>query len=162
MDYPIYYRGKEIGAITVTDDGLYWQLTAWCRGSLPGVQRLYGAAGQRTEAFGVLAPAGEHLHLHRRLSKRSCPILPERWILGREAEGFLPWMGTVEDLPIPEAMLRTEAEGQILALPAESDPMPLAEYAPQMNAVTLDGRKYLTLRLKNGLPEAEEDREAEA
>lgn len=153
MDYSIAYRGKEIGTLTVTEDGLYWQLTAWCQGSLQGVQRLYGAEGLRSEAFGVLAPAGEHLHLHRRLSRRSCPSLPERWILGREAEGFLPWMGTVEDQSVPDAMLRSDGAGQTLALPADADPMPLAEYAPQMQPLTIGGRAYLTLFLRNSVPE---------
>lgn len=155
MEYPIQYQGKEIGTLTAAEDGLYWQLTAWCRREAPGVQRLYGVSGLRSEAFGVLGPAGNNLHLHRRLSRHSCPKLPERWIMGREQEGFLPWVGTLEDQPIPDALLRTDPEGQTLALPADLDPMPLAEYAAQMQPMTIAGREYLTLRLRNGVPEVE-------
>lgn len=152
-EYPIYHRGQEIGTLTATEDGLYWQLTAWCRAEAWGVQRLYGVDGLKTAGFGVLAPAGENLQLHRRLSRHSCPVLPAQWLLGREAEGYLPWMGTVEEQLVPDAMLRTEPEGQTLALPADLDPMPLAEYASQMQSLTLNGREYLTLRLRNGIPE---------
>ena len=75
--------------------------------------------------------------------------------MGREQEGFLPWVGTLEDQPIPDALLRTDPEGQTLALPADLDPMPLAEYAAQMQPMTIAGREYLTLRLRNGVPEVE-------
>lgn len=152
MEYPIYWRGAEAGTLTAAEDGLYWQLTAWCRAEAPGVLRLYGAEGLDSEAFGVLAPAGEHLHLHRRLSKRSCPTLPERWLLGREEAGFRPWAGTVEEQDVPDALLRTDPEGRTLALPADADPLPLAEYAPQMRSLTLAGREYLALTLHDGVP----------
>ncbi len=155
MEYPIFYRGKEVGRLTVTPDGLYWQLTAWCEFAAEGVQRLYGAEGFSAEPFGVFSPAGKGLSLHRRLSHHACPKLPERWIAGRETDGFRPWQGTVEDQRIVDAMLRQTSDGQELAVPADLEPIPLAEYAPQMRPVTLNGREYLALELRDGLPDSE-------
>ena len=152
MDAPIYDCGMEIGRLTAVSDGLYWQLTAFCRTDRREVLRLYGVTGLRSEAFGVLLPEGVGLQLHRRLSKHACPVLPEQWTVGREAEGFRPWRGRIEDQEIPDALLRQEAEGHTLALPADREPLPLAEYAPHMEPITLDGREYLTLVLRNGLP----------
>ena len=152
MDDPIFYRGKEVGRLTVNPDGLYWQLTAWCDFAAEGVQRLYGAEGLRSEAFGVLSPAGKGMSFHRRLSQRACPTLPHLWIAGRECEGFRPWQGRVEDQRLTDAMLRQTEDGHLLAIPTDLEPMPLAEYVPQMRPITLNGREYLTLTLQSGVP----------
>ena len=152
MEVPIYYRGEEAGTLTVTADGLYWQLTGFCRIPAREILRLYGAEGLGSEPFGVLLPEGVGLQLHRRLSKHSCPVLPSRWIAGRECEGFRPWRGAVEDQEIPDAMLRADPDGQTLALPVDREPIPLAEYAPQMEPMTLNGRAYLALKLRDWVP----------
>ena len=152
MEYPIYHRGKEVGTLRVAEDGLYLQLTAWCEPFGEGIQRLYGVEGFSSSPFGVLAPAGKGLQLHRRLSRHSCPGLPGSWEAGQEAEGFLPWRGVVEDQPVRDAMLRPDPEAALLALPADREPIPLAEYMPQMNPLTLNGREYLVLPLKDGAP----------
>ena len=152
MDYPVFHRGAEVGRLTAVSDGLYWQLTAWCSPFADGVQRLYGSEGLNSEPYGVFSPGGREFSLHRRLSKHACPKLPELWITGRECEGFRPWQGTVEGQRITDAMLRAEPEGMSLAIPTDLEPIPLAEYMPQMTPVTLNGREYLTLMLRDGLP----------
>ena len=153
MEYPIFYGGKEAGLLTVNPDGLYWQMSAWCEYSAEGVQRLYGAEGLHAEPFGVFAPVGTGgLSFHRRLSRHTCPKLPELWIAGRECEGFRPWLGTIEDQHLTDAMLRQSEDGQLLAIPTDLEPIPLSEYAPQMQPTTLNGREYLTLELRDGLP----------
>lgn len=154
MDEPIFYQGRQAGTLQIVSDGLYWQLTAFCERFSGEIQRLFGAEGWRTEPFGVLIPDGMGLHLHRRLSKHACPSLPKAWIVGREADGWRPWRGTVEGQSIPDAMLRGQGEGCELALPAEGEGLPLAEYVPQMRPLTLEGREYLVLPIPNGVPEA--------
>lgn len=152
MDYPIVYRGREVGRLNAVQDGLYWQLTAWCDLFADGVQRLYGAKGLTSMSFGVLAPTGKGLSLHRRISCHACPELPEYWIVGREYQGLRPWQGTLEAQQIPEALLGQTQEGCLLALPGDREPLPLAEYAPYMQPLTLGGREYLTLELRAGNP----------
>ncbi len=154
MDRPIYHQGRQVGTLRAVPDGLYWQLTAFCEPFSGGVQRLYGAEDLRTEPFGVFVPDGKGLHLHRRLSRHGCPDLPELWLAGRETDGWRPWRGTVEGQSVPDAMLRGQGEGCELALPAEGEGLPLAEYVPQMRPLTLEGREYLVLPIPNGVPEA--------
>lgn len=157
MEYPIMYRGAPVGTLTVTADGLYWQFSAWTDLFADGVQRLFGCSRDASECYGVFAPAGKGLSLHRRLSRHAFPDLPEKWIAGKASEGYLPWCGTVEGQTVADAMLMTQQGKVTLALPADRDPMPLAEYAPQMERITLDGREYLCLALQNGLPELQKD-----
>ena len=161
MEYPIYYRGTKTGTLTVTEDGLYRQLSGWTERFAEGVQRLYACYPEGSVCFGVFAPAGKGLSLHRRVSRHAVPDLPEQWAAGRAAEGFLPWRGTVEGQLIPDAMLRKQTDGALLAIPADRDPVPLAEYAPQMERITLDGREFFCLPLKDGVPEAPETDPAE-
>ena len=70
-------------------------------------------------------------------------------MLGREAEGFRPWRGVVEEQTIPDAMLRENADGtQTLAIFAPPEgPVPLAEYVSQMREGALDERPCLLLEL---------------
>ncbi len=152
MEYPIIYQGAEVGTLTVSEDGLYWQFSAWTEPFAEGVQRLFGCYGDASVCFGVFAPAGKALSLHRRLSRRAFPDLPKRWTAGRECGGFLPWSGEVEGQQVADAMRKAQPDGALLALPADRDPIPLAEYAPQMSAITLDGRAYLCLLLRDGVP----------
>ena len=152
MEYPILYQGREVGRLTAAQDGLYWQLTAWCESFAQGVQRLYGAMEFSARPFGVLAPAGSGLSLHRRISRHTCPKLPELWTAGRELQGFRPWRGSLEGQRIDDALLAQTPEGCMLALPGDGEALPLAEYAPQMQPLTLGSREYLTLELRNGLP----------
>ena len=108
----------------------------------------------------MLSPGGKGLQLHRRLSKHACPKLPERWIAGRETEQWRPWAGTVEAQQIDDAMLRPAGEELELALPADGDALPLAEYAPNMQKTEINGRAFLVLKLRDGAPvAAEEDAE---
>ncbi len=101
MVYPVMHNGKEIGACTVSEQGLYWVLECRCRFRSERVERLYSG----TTRLAVLEQQGERLVCSRRLSKRSFPDLPPRsgsfslvpvethmpWtgsLLGRPCEGF--------------------------------------------------------------------------
>ena len=152
MEYPIDYRGRQVGTLTVTRDGLYWQLSAWTEPFAEGVQRLFGCDPDGAVCFGVFAPSGRELSLHRRLSVHAFPTLPNLWTAGRTVDGFLPWRGTVEGQTVVDAMRKPLPDGALLALAADRDPIPLAEYAPQMQTRTLDGRAYFCLRLSGGVP----------
>ena len=133
---------------------MYWQLSAWTDPLGDGVQRLFGCGKDGSECYGVFAPAGKEFSLHRRLSRHAYPELPERWVAGRAADGFLPWWGEIEGQRIEDAMLMSRQGESRLALPADRDPLPLAEYAREMEPITLNGRSYLCLSLSEGVPAA--------
>lgn len=156
MDYPISYHGEETGRISVELDGLYYRLSARCEEPGHGIWRLWGCFGFESRCLGVCIPAEGGLCLEKRVSRRSWPELPEAYVLGREADGFLPWQGVVEAQTIPDAMLRDNGDGmRTLAIFAPPEgPIPLAEYVSQMREGELDGRPCLLL----GWPQAEEVR----
>ena len=154
MDETIWYQGKPAGQIRAEQDGLYWKLDAQCEPRGSGILRIYGADRFRSEPFGVPVPGDGGLVLHRRLSRHACPHLPEHWLLGREAEGFRPWRGSVDGQEIADAMIcpGDPADCTLLAVPAEPEPVPLAEYVSVMEPRRLADRNYLVLELRNGLP----------
>ena len=156
MDYPISYHGEETGRISVELDGLYYRLSARCEEPGHGIWRLWGCFGFESRCLGVCLPAEGGLCLEKRVSRRSWPELPEAYVLGREADGFLPWQGVVEAQTIPDAMLRDNGDGmRTLAIFAPPEgPIPLAEYVSQMREGELDGRPCLLL----DWPQAEEVR----
>lgn len=160
MEYPIFYHGEETGRITVEPDGLYYQLSAHCAEPGPGIWRLWGCVGFEGRCLGVCIPSGNSLGLEKRVSRRSWPDLPEGFVLGQEADGFLPWRGVVAEQTIPDAMLRENADGtQTLAIfPPADGPVPLAEYVSQMREAELGGRSCLLLDLP--LPELTDDNDS--
>ena len=170
MEETIWYQGRAAGQVRAEADGLYWALVARCECPERGVMRLYGADGFRSEPFGVLAPEDGVLTLRRSLSRHAVPALPARWLIGREAEGFRPWAGSVEGQQIPDGMICPggEPDAVLLAVPAEAEPVPLAEYASVMEPKRIGGRNCLVLELRGGLPvlpetdEGEDDQSADS
>ncbi len=147
MEYTIFYQGSEIGCVTVEPEGLYYRLSAACAEPGPGVWRLWGCFGADSRCLGVLYPEAGGLKLERRVSRHSWPVLPESFILGREAEGFRPWRGVIEGQELPDAMVRTEGSGSMtLAIFAPPEgPLPFAERTDQMREGKLGGRSCLLL-----------------
>ena len=169
MEQTIWYQGSAAGALRMEADGLYWSLEARLNTLPSGVVRLYGVTGWESEPFGVFVPGQAGYCLHRRLSRRAVPTPPERWIAGVADGDFRPWVGTVEDQEIHNAMLApTEAEEadagalRLLALPTDCPPLPLAEYAAAMEPRELCGTKWLVLRLRDGAVEWDEAEQQEA
>ena len=164
MEETILWQGTAVGKVRIEPEGLYWRLKAQCERPETGVLRLYGAEDFRSEPFGVLVPENGVLKLNKALSRHGIPSLPARWILGREAEGFRPWAGAVEGQQISDAMIcpGSEPDSVLLAVPAAPEPVPLAEYASEMESRQLDGRSWLVLELRGGLPVLPEPEEAEA
>ncbi len=71
MEFPIFADGAQVGSLTVTRDGLYWQLDAICRPQPGGVTRLYGAPPDGApQRLGVFVPEGAQLHLTRKIAAR--------------------------------------------------------------------------------------------
>lgn len=146
MDYVIFYQGTETGRISVEPDGLYYQISARCREPGPGLWRLWGCFGTESRCLGVLYPEAGGLHLERRVSRHGWTVLPDSFVLGREAEGFRPWRGELEGQELPDAMVQSGGDGLRLAIFAPPEgPVPFAEYVDQMQERELDGRKCLLL-----------------
>ena len=149
MEYTVYHQGTEQGRALVEPEGLYYRLTARCPEPAPGLWRLWACFGLESRCLGVLFPGEGGLTLEKRVSRQSWPELPDCIVLGREAEGFKPWRGSVEGQEAPDAMLRENGDHtQTLAIfPPPEGPIPLAEYVPQMRETALDGRACLLLDL---------------
>ena len=125
------------------EDGLYWKLEARLNAGTGEILRLYGVTGLESEPFGVFVPGAAGFCLHRRLSRRAVPAPPERWTAGGAEGAFRPWVGMVEGEEIRFALLapadEAEPDGaaqaaearQLLALPADCPPLPLAEYGTE-------------------------------
>ncbi|MBR6120060.1 MAG: hypothetical protein IKQ04_07065 [Oscillospiraceae bacterium] len=146
MEYTVFYQGAEIGQAVVEPEGLYYRLSASAAEPGPGVWRLWGCFGAESRCLGVLFPGEGGLRLERRVSRHSWAILPEAFVLGREAEGFRPWRGVLEGQEVPDAMLRTEGGRLTLALFAPPEgPVPFAERTDQMREGELGGRSCLLL-----------------
>ena len=163
MEETIRYHGAAVGQVRIEEAGLYWHLDARCECPADGVLRLYGVEGFRSEPFGVFVPEAGVLTLQKSVSRHSAPALPTRWLLGREAEGFRPWAGSVEGQEILDGMIcpGADPDSVLLAVSAETEPVPLAEYASVMEPRRLDGRNYLALELRGGLPVLPEADETE-
>lgn len=68
--YPLYLDGRSVGALTVTDCGMYADYRAVCRTAGSGLLRAY-LVGERSEMLlGVLAPEGGAFTIGRRFSRR--------------------------------------------------------------------------------------------
>ena len=147
MEYTVFYQGAEFGHAAIDPDGLYYHLSASAAEPAHGVWRLWACVGEESRLVGVLIPETGGLRLEKRVSRRSWSRMPEYFLLGREAEGFLPWCGLLEEQRIPDAMLRSNSNSsQTLALfPPPEGPIPLAEYVSQMRESELDGRPCLLL-----------------
>ena len=159
MEYGIYYQGGLLGTLTLEREGLYYRLSAQSEEPGAGVWRLWACFGTESRLVGVCFPQTGGLHLEKRISRHSWPILPDCFVLGREQEGFRPWRGILEGVEVPDAMLREEgANGQTLAVFAPPEgAVPLAEYIGLMREGRLDGRPCLLLALPDGLPELPEE-----
>jgi len=147
MDYVIYAQGTEAGRVSIAPEGLYYRISAQCREPGQGLWRLWGCFGTESRCLGVLAPGAGGLRLERRVSMHSWPVLPESFVLGREAEGFRPWRGSLAGQEIPDAMIRAESGGGFtlaLFVPPEGS-VPFAERMDQMREAELDGRECLVL-----------------
>ena len=151
MEYSIFYQGAEIGSVTVESDGLYYRLSAACAEPGHGVWRLWGCFGTDSRCLGVLFPGTGGLRLERRVSRHGWPVLPDCFVLGREAEGFRPWRGILEGQELPDAMIKTGGDGGLtLAIFAPPEgPVPFAERVEQMKEAELGGRKCLLLEIEN-------------
>jgi hypothetical protein len=149
LQYAIFYRGNEIGQLSIEPEGLYYRLSAQCREPGPGVWRLWGCFGLECQSLGVFSPGVGGLELEKRVSRHSWPRLPDCFTLGREIEGFRPWRGSLEGCEIPHALLRQNEDGtQTLALfPPAEGPVPLAEYVPQMGEGEIAGQPCPFLEL---------------
>lgn len=147
MEYAIFYQGTEIGRAGIEPDGLYYRLSASAAEPGHGVWRLWGCFGTDSRCLGVLFPGTGGLRLERRVSRHGWPVLPDCFVLGREAEGFRPWRGILEGQELPDAMIRTGGDGGLtLAIFAPPEgPVPLAEYVDQMKESEIDGRGCLLL-----------------
>lgn len=158
MEYEIYFQAEPRGAIRLEPEGLYYRLSGRCTEPGPGIWRLWACFGEESRLVGVCSPGDEGLQIEKRVSRQSWPLLPEAFVLGREAEGFRPWRGALEGRGLPDAMLRQEADGsRTLAIFAPSaGPVPLAEYVGLMQESNLEGRDCLLLSLPEGLPELPE------
>ena len=149
LQYPIFFQGAEAGQISIEPDGLYYRLSARCAEPERGIWRLWGCSGLAVRCLGVCIPADDGLRLEKRVSRRSWAETPQCFVLGREAEGFRPWRGVVEEQTVPDAMLRENADGtQTLAIFAPPEgPVPLAERVSEMREGALDERPCLLLEL---------------
>ena len=147
MEYTMFFQGAEIGHVEIEAEGLYYRLSASAAAPGHGIWRLWGCFGADSRCLGVLSPETGGLKLVRRVSRHSWPVLPEAFVLGREAEGFRPWRGVLEGQELPDAMVRTEGSGNItLAIFAPPEgPLPFAERTDQMREGELGGRSCLLL-----------------
>jgi len=74
--HPILLDGGVVGKLTVTQQGARTVFDAWCR-PLEGIVRISVYGGGREGLLGVLAPEGDGLTLHRRLSRAEMRAFPE-------------------------------------------------------------------------------------
>lgn len=98
MEYPVIWKGEQIGHVQLIEQGLYWQLVCTCQPLSDRVERLY--AGQRR--LGVLEREGERLVCRRRLSRASTPELPPPggvFTLEPTAE-LRPWQGLLAGISL--------------------------------------------------------------
>jgi len=74
MEYPLIIDGESAGSLRAEDEGLYIAFTARMKARTELTRLwLHGAGG---EAYlGLMSPAGEELHLERRISKRELGAL---------------------------------------------------------------------------------------
>lgn len=161
MKYEIFYQGDATGSVRLEPEGLYYRLSGLCAEPGPGVWRLWACFEGESRLVGVCSPGDGGLRIEKRFSRHSWSVLPESFVLGREAEGFRPWRGALEGRELPDAMLRQEADGsRSIAIFAPSDgPVPLAEYVSLMRSSKLAGRDCLLLTLQESLPELAEQPE---
>lgn len=74
-NYPLLLDGEEVGALTVSRDGLYWVFDARCTPRTELVRlSVFGEDGEGY--LGVMEPCGEKLVLTKRLSKRAIAGFP--------------------------------------------------------------------------------------
>ena len=75
MEIPVLDGQREIGVVSIREEGLYHVVTARVR-PRPGVQRLWLCSGGQGSCLGVLAPETGILRLEKRLSRQSWAALP--------------------------------------------------------------------------------------
>lgn len=95
--YPVEYRGREVGCVTVEHKGLYLHI----QGTISmqkGLHRLYAKTGHGDVLLGVCRPEGKVLTIRKRISAKSLGEAFRFYLSAGKQEGrFLPIR---EDEPI--------------------------------------------------------------
>lgn len=135
--YPLILDGAPAGEVAVRRTGGWTFFDVRCTGA-SGIVRVSVYGGGREGYLGVLAPEGEGMALHRRMSRMDLRDFPERIAYaGRAGQPCgEPPAQDVPDLPEPEESLAAAAapEEEAESAPASQDAQPESE-APALEDV---------------------------
>ena len=175
--YPIIIDGELMGKLTVTVQGGYTVFDAVCR-PLAGIVRVSAYGGGREGCLGILAPDGEQLSLHKKLSRADLRDFPqeiesvERSGARREKTEALQSEADRETEAPPEendelfwysspdgALVCFDGQRSLIALPLGDERIPEG-YGGYRRRV--GGKEYLVYITKNGRIVHEKGRPADA
>lgn len=131
MECTVYRRGKPVGRLTITEDGLYRVLRAEITAEA-GLLRLYAP-----EKMGVFVPEDGMLVCRRRISRARFPAAPQWASAWCEADGR--WEG------MPDGKLcRYLPGGCELAVPLKADgPIPFPAAPEKLRLIRVGAQPYL-------------------
>lgn len=146
-EYPIKIKGKEIGRLTVTQEGLKTRFRADCRYRSSDVLRLAVISENRYVMLGVMMPEGERLTFSKSYSRNELAAMGLSEIAG--ADLLLAEDGIVqpaarpqavepawqEEAIIPEPELLSEPDISALDLLQEPDWIPEEDWIPEQESV---------------------------
>ena len=79
MEYPVFYRERQMGEAAVTDQGGRTQVEVSCRRDNGGLFRAYLLCERGEYPLGVLEPKGEHMGLRRTVRTGELQALGAIW-----------------------------------------------------------------------------------
>lgn len=157
MELTVYEAERQIGALRIEPNGLYYDYTCDLPQAKGQVLRVFAGHGWKSEYLGVPDASGM---LKGRLPKNRLPDGVSFAVAAATPRGrWLPWRGALDGVPIAEAFITTSADGIDLLLPPQ-EALKLPAWAENMRTETLCGREMLLLRLlpDGSLPEKMTDR----
>ena len=165
MEYPVFYRERQMGEAAVTDQGGRTQVEVSCRRDNGGLFRAYLLCERGEYPLGVLEPRGESMALRRTVRTGELQALGrvcrcevrmsypfsggEAWEpLDAAADFFRRDNALARQLAaLPGALWRRERDQNLLALPYAPDrPFPLPALFCFAQIRTIQGESYAVYR----------------
>lgn len=145
MEVSVYEGSELVGSLEVKKVGLFWEFQCRLTKSAEPIRRIYVIKQWSSEYLGI--PDADGLLT----AKIPCSHLPEgvdSAVATAAPRGvWMPWRGVLDEIPVQEAFLRRDENGDILLALSPQETLKFPAWAEQMTSEAVPDGERAVLRL---------------